>query len=615
VARGPVAVTGRGVDAVVVSFNSSDDLHQLLASDVLWASFDRVLVVDNDSSDDSVAIAREAGAEVIALPANRGFAAAANVGLQSSDAELVVILNPDVEIGDPGHVTNLAEHFQRDEEVSVAAPALRLPDGRRQDSARTVPSPMTLALRRRRDPRRGAIDYARLADVPWVVAAFMMVRRRDALAHGGFDERFFLYFEDVDLCVRLRHAGRRVLYDPTVVLDHHHRGESRGSIDSVAFRLHLRSAARFYRRHPSYLLPTRLRPRRGSDAKTASWRGGIATVAWGAHTTRASEIAAATGGCAFTPGTMGLRGRVSAPVRWAVSAVRTLWWLACVRPRVIVAQNPPIFLGLLVFVYSAVVPADYVLDSHPASFGRKRALRWRVLLPLHRWVARRARAVLVTEDDLRREVESWGGRALILHEPPLADSASSVANGGAASSVVPAGSGRATVLLVCVFAPDEPVGEAIEAARSMAEIDLYVTGETRLAPSGLIQNAPPNVRFVGFLDRASYETAMQAVDLVMTLTTEPTSVMRSAYEAVYNSKPLIVSDWPVSREVFEDAVHAGNNAAELASALRSGLDQLDVLKSRASHARERQSKRWETQLQALVDILATSSTRGARGRT
>jgi GT2 family glycosyltransferase len=241
------------MDAVVVTHNSARDLAGLLACAPVRDAFDRIVVVDNASTDDSRAIAADAGAEVIALPRNEGFAAACNHGAAAARGELVAFLNPDVRFLEADAAERLAGHFD-DPAVAVAAPALVLPDGRLQDSARKVPTPIDLVLRRLFRFPRGAVWGDAPRDVPWVVGACLVVRRRALETLCGFDEGFRLYFEDVDLCVRARRAGWRVVHDPLVRVLHAHRAASRRSLTGPAVRLHVRSALRFYRRHPRFVL-------------------------------------------------------------------------------------------------------------------------------------------------------------------------------------------------------------------------------------------------------------------------------------------------------------------------------------------------------------------------
>jgi N-acetylglucosaminyl-diphospho-decaprenol L-rhamnosyltransferase len=245
------------MDAVVVSYNSAHDLGGLLACAPLRASFRSLTVVDSASTDGSAEMAERAGVEVIRRSSNDGFGAAANTGIRSTSSSLVALLNPDIRFSHDDVPARLAHRFA-DPRVGLAAPKLLLPGGMAQDSARAVPTPLDLILRRRLQRVRGAIRPAQVATVPWVVGACVVLRRCAFDDVGGFDERFFLYFEDVDLCVRLSHAGWKVLMDPEVSVLHHHRAASRKSIFGRSTRQHVRSAIRFYRTHPYHIFRPRI---------------------------------------------------------------------------------------------------------------------------------------------------------------------------------------------------------------------------------------------------------------------------------------------------------------------------------------------------------------------
>lgn len=240
------------MEAVVVSHNSAADLRGLLECEPLRRAFSRLILVDNASTDGSPEIAERAGVEVVRRAGNSGFAAAVNEGVGRTDGPLVAVLNPDIRFQADDVAARLAEHFAQ-ARTGLAAPALMLPDGSLQDSAREVPMPVDLFLRRWVRRNHGSVSPAGATVVPWVVGACIVIRRSAFEEIGGFDERFLLYFEDVDLCVRLRERGWQVLLDPIVRVAHHHRAASRRSLLGWSTRQHIRSAVRFYRRHPRYV--------------------------------------------------------------------------------------------------------------------------------------------------------------------------------------------------------------------------------------------------------------------------------------------------------------------------------------------------------------------------
>lgn len=320
----------------------------------------------------------------------------------------------------------------------------------------------------------------------------------------------------------------------------------------------------------------------------------MAFVAWTRRTGRAEELAIALGGEARLFTGAGLNGRSTAPLRYVVNAVQTMIWLARRRPRAVAVQNPPTPAAYVVAAYARLARVPLLLDSHPVAFGRKNSRLWRALLPLHRRLARRSDLVLVTVEELAAEVRSWGARAQLVHEAPPAAA-------GVEGDPPPRDGVR--VLFVGVFAPDEPVAAVIEAAAGVPEATVAITGDVAQAPPALVERAPSNVEFVGFLNAATYAAALQDADVIMVLTTDLTSVVRAGYEAVYARRPLIVSDTPVLREVFPHAVHTRNTAAGIAAATRRALGDLDALRDVASRAREEQEVRWEGQRRALSEAI------------
>lgn len=244
------------MDAVTVTADSRKDLEKLLACEPLRRSFDQLIVVDNMSSDGSAEVARKAGAVVIPVTPRQGYSRCVNLGVIHTTGPHFAVLNPDIAFPDEQALPALEAHFE-EPDVGLVAPALVLPDGQLQDSARQIPTPLDLVMRRGGiDPRRGEIDSG--GDVPWVVGACFVARRAAWEAVGGFDESYALYFEDVDLCWRLRQAGWKTRLDHTVRVEHKHGAASRKNLLGWAARQHLTSAARFYRANPRFIWSPRL---------------------------------------------------------------------------------------------------------------------------------------------------------------------------------------------------------------------------------------------------------------------------------------------------------------------------------------------------------------------
>lgn len=238
------------IEAVTVSTNDAHHIRGFVQNAALMRSFSRIVVVDNESDDGTGDVARAAGATVVRRERG-GYGAAINTGAALTSGPYLAVLNPDIRFFADDVVERLMPHFD-DPRVGIVAPALQLLDGRLQDSARRTPTPLNIAIRRRVDPDHGAVRAA--GDVDWVVGACFIVRREVWDAVGGFDESYFLYFDDVDLCTRVRRAGWTVRFDPNVVVQHAWQGASRRSLLAAPTRHHVRSMARFFARNPRYLI-------------------------------------------------------------------------------------------------------------------------------------------------------------------------------------------------------------------------------------------------------------------------------------------------------------------------------------------------------------------------
>lgn len=221
------------VDVVIVAYNSAQDLDACL--DGVAASGDavgRVVVVDNASPDDSAAVAEAHPSRptVVRSATNRGFGAGCNLGFAETNAPFVLFLNPDA-VPEPGAVDTLAATIAAAPRIGAVGARLVDPrDETRAAAAGAEPGLRSVAghfLLVSRLPMAGRLfrplqlsDASRSARVDWVSGGAMLVRREAFDAVGGFDERLFLYMEDVDLCRRLREAGWSVGYEPRAIVGH-----------------------------------------------------------------------------------------------------------------------------------------------------------------------------------------------------------------------------------------------------------------------------------------------------------------------------------------------------------------------------------------------------------
>ena len=217
------------LDIVVVNWNSRELLRKAVRSvaTASGASFtlDRLVIVDNASADGSADDLGGGLEQLIVLrnTMNRGFGEAANQGAASSHADYLLFLNPDIELG-PDSLANALAFLQQPANTDIGILGIRLTDkpGKTQRCCAREPSAgsfiaQSIGLDRLLPqvfPPYFMLDWDHMdtRSIDQVMGAFLMVRRVLFDALGGFDRRFFVYFEDADLCLRARQAGWRVVH-------------------------------------------------------------------------------------------------------------------------------------------------------------------------------------------------------------------------------------------------------------------------------------------------------------------------------------------------------------------------------------------------------------------
>jgi N-acetylglucosaminyl-diphospho-decaprenol L-rhamnosyltransferase len=244
--------------AVVVNYESGPLLARCVESLLAdtSAGAPEIVVVDNGSRDGSVAVARAVlpAVRVVDPGRNVGYGAAANRGVAVTRAPVVAVCNSDLVV-QPFTAAAMLARLDAEPDLAAVAPAIRDPDGTPYPSARSVPStrdaighavlgsirPDNASTRRYRQLDR---DPNAARDVDWVSGAALWLRRSALESVGGWDEHYFMYMEDVDLCWRLRRLGWRVAYEPSGEVVH----VQGASTDRHPYRMivrHHRSVFRF----------------------------------------------------------------------------------------------------------------------------------------------------------------------------------------------------------------------------------------------------------------------------------------------------------------------------------------------------------------------------------
>ncbi len=299
----------------------------------------------------------------------------------------------------------------------------------------------------------------------------------------------------------------------------------------------------------------------------------VLVIAWAPTAPRSERLAAALGADMHKIHVLAFQRPLIAPLKYPALAFASWCLLWRRRPRVVLIQNPPIFLVMVVALYACLTGNDYLIDTHTGGLvGQK----WGWSLPLHRWLSRRALATMVTNAHLRDHLIGRSSRrrfrVLLLGDPPIAWS-----NPGPLSLPLP---GARQVVVIATYAADEPIEEVLAAARQLPDVSFSITGDTRRLPAAVRAQCPQNVRLTGWLSDADYRELLCGANVVVALTTRNHTLLCGAWEALYAGQPLITSDWPVLRTAFpQGTVFTGATAKEIAAAIHLALAQEDHLRA------------------------------------
>lgn len=228
---------------VIVNYRSQDKLINCLDSVAReTAGQDReIIVVDNASGDDLSRLpAKYSGLTVVNSSRNLGMGGGNNLGIKQARGEFMLVLNPDTVV-QTGAIRIMLSYLKDNPTAGLVGPKLIYPDGSLQSSCSRFPSFFMPVLRRtflgdyfRKARNRFTMDdfdHDSIRPVDWLMGSCLMFRRQLALKDGRsfaplFDERYFMYFEDTDLCRQIWENGFRVIYDPEAVVVHDHQRQS-----------------------------------------------------------------------------------------------------------------------------------------------------------------------------------------------------------------------------------------------------------------------------------------------------------------------------------------------------------------------------------------------------
>ncbi len=254
------------LSALVLNYRSPAEtircVNALLAQTI--ADQMEIIVIDNHSEDDSIGrirnrFGKNPRVHIVETQRNIGYGRGNNEGERRASGTYILVINPDNEL-EPAGIERMIEAMETDASIGLLGPKLVYPDGTTRDAQRKFPTVTDIFIKRTllRHFFHGRMDTYlqkkhdtnKVRDVDWVAGACFLVRRSDFETLGLFDPRYFLFFEDTDLCRRMWRSGKRVVYFPLVHATDRKNRLSEGGFLAVftrwTMREHLRSAARYF---------------------------------------------------------------------------------------------------------------------------------------------------------------------------------------------------------------------------------------------------------------------------------------------------------------------------------------------------------------------------------
>ena len=322
-------------------------------------------------------------------------------------------------------------------------------------------------------------------------------------------------------------------------------------------------------------------------------KGGIAVVFWGPHSISTEMFARRLKAACYLIHYLSWKRPWVAPIKYPPMWLKTWWVLLKQRPSAILVINTPVFAPICVYIYCLFARIPFAMNVHGHTLSGR---RWGWSRPLQHFLAKKAVVNLVGTTEYKQIFESWGARVLFLEDPPVE------VPPGNRDFVAKPGEFRVTV--VSTFAGDEPLDLVLEAARRLPEVCFFILGDTTLAEKDFLDYAPRNVVFPGYLKGNDYWKQLFSSQAIMTLTTNPYSLVSGGTEGMHVGKPLILSRQPALLEYFtKGTVFIDHTVDSIVEGVRQAREHQSTLSRESAELAAEKRTNWESNFQEFVKIL------------
>lgn len=252
-------------------------------------------------------------------------------------------------------------------------------------------------------------------------------------------------------------------------------------------------------------------------------------------------------------------------ISWFTKSIKTFSSIKKLKPQIVIVKNTHFVIATVVWLFRFVFKYKLVYDSHSCSFSN--SLNYPQ--SIHKFLSQRADLYLVTNDENKQVIKSWGGNVQIIHFPPI--NYDNQIFGEFPTS------DKFNLCYVNTYSSDEPYLEVIDAIKEMDNVHLYITGNTKKCKHSLTNL--PNVTHTGFISREEYLGLLKNSDAIIVLTNRDNTMQKGGNEAVYLEKPIITSDFAFLRNYFsKGAVYVKSDKASIEKGINEMISDFETLK-------------------------------------
>ena len=283
--------------------------------------------------------------------------------------------------------------------------------------------------------------------------------------------------------------------------------------------------------------------------------------------------------------------------------IKTLQILRKERPRIIICQSPPIACAFIAMVYRYLFAwtskPKILIDIHTGAIMKPWSKNVSRLIMKHASVN-----IVINKEQQNLLIQKYKIRSIVL-EDPIPDFTDILLSAKKQAGYKMEQKAIFNVAVISSFAYDEPLQIVFDAASQLPDVYFYITGDKKNADEDLLIKKPDNVIITGFLDYDTYVDLLRKVEVIMDLTTENTSMVAGAYEAVALEQPLILTNWlPLKRYFNKGTIYIDNSSDDIRKAVMVARTRKEELSKEMHQLKIERTKEWKEKISSLYYLFS-----------